>query len=134
MLGSSRLATNGVSNEWERMKVILVVEDSEDLRELACATLRRAGYAVAEAENGAAALDLIEHMPEPPSLVFLDLMMPVMSGAELLRRLEASGRLATLPVVVTSAIADRIRPPGARAYVRKPLSGSQLLELARQYS
>ena len=116
------------------MKVILVVEDSEDLRELACVTLRRAGYVVAEAENGAAALDLIEHLPEPPSLVLLDLMMPVMNGAELLRKLEESGRLPSLPVVVTSAIADRSQPPGARAYVRKPVSGAQLLELARQYS
>jgi CheY-like chemotaxis protein len=112
---------------------ILVVEDSDDIRELVCTTLRRAGYTVQEAENGATALALIEEMPEPPCLVLLDLMMPVMSGAQLLTKLQESGRLATLPVIVTSAVADRQQPAGARAYVRKPVSDTLLLQLVREF-
>jgi CheY-like chemotaxis protein len=112
---------------------ILVVEDSDDIRELVCTTLRRAGYTVQEAENGATALALIEAMPEPPCLVLLDLMMPVMSGAQLLTKLQESGRLATLPVIVTSAVADCQRPAGARAYVRKPVSDTLLLQLVREF-
>jgi two-component system, chemotaxis family, chemotaxis protein CheY len=112
---------------------ILVVEDSDDLRELVCTTLRRAGYAVLEADNGAAALALIEQLPEPPCLVLLDLMMPIMSGEQLLAKLEESGKLATLPVVVTSAVADHHRPSGARAYVRKPVSETLLLQLVGEF-
>lgn len=112
---------------------ILVVEDNDDIRELACTTLRRAGYDVEEAENGAEALELINHMSQPPCLVLLDLMMPVMSGAQLLSSLQNSGKLVTLPVVVTSAIADRQQPAGARAYVRKPVPEGLLLDIVREY-
>lgn len=114
-------------------RTILVVEDSEDIRELVCVTLRRAGYTVVEAENGAVALALIERMQEALCLVLLDLMMPVMSGTELLTRLQASGKLATLPVVITSAVADRHQPAGARAYVRKPVSEVLLLQLVSEF-
>jgi CheY-like chemotaxis protein len=114
-------------------KSVLVVEDNDDIRELVCTSLRRAGYTVAEAENGSAALALIEQMQEPPCLVLLDLMMPIMSGAELLAQLQHSGRLATLPVVVTSAVADRYAPSGASAVVRKPVSEGVLLQLVREF-
>jgi CheY-like chemotaxis protein len=115
------------------MKTILVVDDTEDLRDLVSAWLRRAGYRVVEAENGEVALDMVAHMDEPPCLVLLDLMMPVMDGADVLAKLRASGRLASLPVVVTSAVADQCRPEGARAYVRKPVSEHLLLALVRQF-
>jgi CheY-like chemotaxis protein len=114
-------------------KTILVVEDNEDLRELVCTSLRRAKYNVTEAENGQVALDIIEAMDEPPCLVLLDLMMPVMSGTELLAKLRESGRLASLPVVVASAVADRLRPQGAVAYVLKPLGEALLLQLITRF-
>ena len=114
-------------------KTILVVEDSEDIRELVCTRLRRAGSAVAEAGNGADALAQIERMQEPPCLVLLDLAMPVMSGARLLEKLQASGRLATLPVVITSAESQLQEPPGARAFIRKPVSEAVLLQLVSEF-
>src|SRR5688572_15693160 len=98
------------------MKTILVVDDTEDIRDLVCTWLRRAGYGVVEAENGEVALELMARMTEPPCLVLLDLMMPVMSGSDVLAKLRASAKFAALPVVVTSAIADRCKPEGARAY------------------
>jgi CheY-like chemotaxis protein len=111
------------------MRSILLVEDNDDLRELVGALLTRAGYQVFEAEHGQAALELLKALPEHPSLVVLDLMMPVMSGFELLEVLRGSGRWSSLPVIVLSAIADRVRPEGARAYIQKPLNERELLKV-----
>lgn len=78
------------------MKKILLVEDNADIRELACLALARAGYEVFEAENGREALELLETTCEQPCLVLIDLMMPVMSGAELLQAMQQNPRLASL--------------------------------------
>ncbi|MDB4990025.1 MAG: Transcriptional regulatory protein [Myxococcaceae bacterium] len=81
----------------------MVVEDDDDIRELVAELLRDEGYDVREAENGQRALEQLDSMDKEPCLVLLDLMMPVMSGPQLLRILEQSHRLASLPVVVLSA-------------------------------
>lgn len=111
------------------MRSILLVEDNDDLRELLSGVLQRAGYAVVEAEHGQAALEQLNAMPERPALVLLDLMMPVMSGFELLEVLRASQSWSSLPVVVLSAIADRVRPEGAHAYISKPPVPAELLRV-----
>lgn len=114
------------------MGPVLIVEDNQDLRELYSTVLRAHGYDVMEAENGRVALDIIEG-PEPqPCLVFLDLMMPVMSGTELLKELAASRRLDTLPVVAMSAGGCAQDAPKARLFIRKPDSALELLTIARQ--
>ena len=102
------------------MKTILVVEDNEDLRELLGEILRRDGYDVCEAENGRDALDRLERMNEPPCLLLLDLMMPVMTGQELLEVLRGRAQLVALPVVVLSAGGQPSQVPGARTFIRKP--------------
>jgi two-component system cell cycle sensor histidine kinase/response regulator CckA len=63
-------------------EVILVVEDSQEVRTLAATTLRNLGYAVLEAENAANAIELAEHRPDIQLLV-ADMMMPGMSGSSL---------------------------------------------------
>lgn len=65
--------------------------------------LERAGYVVREARNGAEALHELAMAPTPPPLVLLDLMMPVMSGAEFLRALEATGSAPTSPGCVVGS-------------------------------
>ena len=62
---------------------ILVVDDEEMVRKLACMTLRRHGYEVQEAQDGKDALRVLADSPTLPSLVLLDLAMPVMGGDEL---------------------------------------------------
>lgn len=116
------------------MGLILLVEDNDDLRDLLGGLLKRGGHRVIAAEHGKAALERLEAMPESPTLVLMDLMMPVMSGFELLALLRASPRWSALPVVVLSAIADRTKPEGARAYVQKPPAPEQLLSLIAQIS
>lgn len=109
------------------MKSILLVEDNDDTRELYAAILRREGYTVHEAENGAAALDVLQHMNESPCLILLDLMMPIMSGPEFLKVLHDSNRLEQLPVIVLSAGGRPGDAPEAKRFIRKPVDPSVLL-------
>jgi CheY-like chemotaxis protein len=115
------------------MKTVMVVEDDADIREAVAEALRDDGYDVLEAVHGKHALELLEHMSGQPCLVLLDLMMPVMSGSELLHTLDETHRLATLPVVVLSAGGTPSEATGARHFLRKPPSMELLLHLVREY-
>src|SRR5687767_6429158 len=98
------------------MHTVLVVEDDPDIRELVTEVLGQAGYRVAEAENGQVALDFLRGH-DGPCIVLLDLMMPVLSGPELLEIMAEDERLAMLPVVVVSAVADRGCAPGVQKFL-----------------
>lgn len=87
------------------MKTVLVAEDSEMNRHVLATLLKRKGYEVVEAENGAEALALLESAR--PDLVLLDLMMPEVDGVEVLRALrQRPGDGGKLPVVVFTALAQ----------------------------
>jgi len=115
------------------MRSILLVDDNEDLRELYGATLRRAGYVVKEAENGQKALAMLARMDDEPCVLLLDLMMPVMSGPELLRILHDSGRLDKLPVIVFSAGGQPSDAPEAQKFLRKPVDSRVLVSLVQEF-
>jgi DNA-binding response OmpR family regulator len=107
------------------MSRILIVEDDADLANLTTHWLERAGYRVQHAGDGAAALKMLSGDPLP-TLVLLDLMLPKIDGFEVLRRIRASGRTKTLPVVVVTSFsrdkdATRAREIGANDYIVKPL-------------
>jgi CheY-like chemotaxis protein len=114
------------------MTSILLVDDNDDLRELYGAVLRREGYVVHEAENGQQALTVLERMDSEPCMLLLDLMMPVMSGTDLLKVLHDSGRLAKLPVIVLSAGGRRADVPEAQNFIRKPVDAHVLVALVRE--
>lgn len=82
---------------------VMVVEDNPDLRELLRSVLSDAGWQVREAGNGQLALERIA--ADPPTLVILDLMLPLVDGFEVLRSLRQSPdtRLRDLPVLVLTA-------------------------------
>ena len=96
---------------------VLVVEDDEAARTVACRTLEDAGFEVDEAENGAEGLARIAE--RRPSLVLLDLMMPVMDGFEFLHRLREDAGTADLPVIVLTA---RELSPDERAFLERSVA------------
>ncbi|MGI8609261.1 MAG: response regulator [Candidatus Dormibacteria bacterium] len=98
------------------MARILIVDDEPDIRFIARMYFERAGYEVAEAPNGAAALIAILEMP--PDLLVTDMMMPMMNGAELIRRLRADPSTAGIPILAVTgdpsiaAEADKVLEKG----------------------
>jgi signal transduction histidine kinase/CheY-like chemotaxis protein len=80
---------------------ILVVEDDPAMREMLCRMLGNKEWSVAEAENGLAALESITHCQ--PSLIILDLKMPVMDGFQMIAELHKHEDWRKIPVVVVSA-------------------------------
>jgi CheY-like chemotaxis protein len=112
---------------------VLIVEDDPDIRDATAILLEDEGYRVAQAENGLKALEVITRGPAP-SLVLLDLMMPVMDGQEFLQRLKALGPpRADLPVVVMTA-AHNPSVPEAKQVIRKPYSVDVLLEAVARFA
>jgi CheY-like chemotaxis protein len=101
--------------------LVLVVDDDEAIRDVVAEVLREEGYEVQSAENGEQALALMRS--SHPSIVLLDLMMPVMSGWELLEQVATDRELLHIPIVVVSAMAA----PGAHEHLQKPLDLDRLL-------
>ncbi len=85
-------------------KRILIVEDEPDLREAMMDALTAEGYLVTGAENGEAGLNVA--FAEHPDLILLDLMMPVMDGQEMLKRLRSDAWGKDARVVILSAMDD----------------------------
>ncbi len=109
---------------------ILVVDDNEDLRNTLADVLELAGYRVRTAENGRTGLQLASE--DPPALILLDLMMPVMSGWEMYDAMMQDPELRSVPVVVISA-APEPRLPGV-LHFSKPIEISNLLEAVRRHA
>ncbi len=84
--------------------MVMVVDDSDDIRELICLQLRMRGYRVVEAANGEEAVELASRTL--PSLILMDLSMPVMDGFEATRRIKALPEFGGVPVVAVSAFCD----------------------------
>jgi DNA-binding response OmpR family regulator len=106
---------------------VLVVDDDPTVAEVVVAYLREAGFAVAHAADGEAALKWYEL--EPPDLVVLDLMLPGIDGLEVCRRMLA---IRPTPVIMLTALgdeADRVvgLEQGADDYVTKPFSPRELV-------
>jgi CheY-like chemotaxis protein len=105
------------------MGKVLIVDDEPDLRFLHRRILTRAGHEVCEAGDGAAAL--LSVRGSPPDLVITDMMMPVMGGAELIRRLRADPATAAIPILSVSG--DGQLAVGADIVLAKPCPGADLL-------
>ncbi len=111
-------------------KVIVVVEDDLPIQDILVRALG-ARYTVHRADDGAQALALLEALP-PVDLVVTDLMMPRLSGLELLRRLKADPARRGIPVIFLTArtagadVAEAINA-GARSYLTKPFKLKELL-------
>lgn len=112
---------------------ILIVEDDAGMRMMLLLALEDAGYTVELAANGAEALDALTRMR--PSLILLDLRMPVMDGATFLRHVHAAGKRNAPPIVVMTAYRD-IEPEVAQyglPTVTKPMQLDQLVTLIERH-
>lgn len=111
-------------------QLILIADDEDDVRELVCLNVRRAGYRTVEAADGLAALRLARQ--ERPSLIVLDVMMPGRDGLRVCEELRQDDDLRELPVIMLTArgmAEDRIAglEKGADDYVAKPFSPKELV-------
>ena len=105
---------------------VLVVDDEPKIRDLVRRYLQADGFEVIEAENGTAALAAMA--TDPPDLIVLDVMMPVLNGLEVLRRIRLT---STVPVIMLTARDEEIDKvigltAGADDYVTKPFGGREL--------
>jgi len=103
---------------------VLIVDDDELIRETLQELVEMAGCSALVAANGKEALRvMVDHRP---CLVILDLLMPIMSGNELLDIMRQDPALADIPVVVSTSAPDRA-PPGV-PIIRKPVNIDALVD------
>lgn len=111
---------------------ILVVDDDDDVRAVMVELLDAAGYSVRAAVNGADALRVLDDRSHLPSLIFLDVEMPVMNGREFLARRAQEAELNSIAVVVASAIDRHLE--GIEGFLRKPVDVDRLLRFAEAFA
>ena len=103
---------------------ILIVDDERDIRDSLRDAFEDAGYEVEVATDGAEALARLEK-PAAPAVVILDLIMPFATGAEVWQQMQATPRLASVPVIMITA--DPLRAPSGVLTIKKPLDLKLLL-------
>jgi GAF domain-containing protein/class 3 adenylate cyclase len=113
---------------------ILVVDDNPDLRVYVSDILRRNGYKVDTARNGVEGYTLAQRIK--PSLIVTDLMMPIVTGLEMIEMIRSQEDLKGIPIILLTAKADeetRIQgtEQGADAYLAKPFNDRELLAETR---
>lgn len=113
------------------MKKILVVDDEFDLLETICATLEMGGYQPVAASDGRAALQQLS--ASDPELVLTDVMMPYMSGYDLVDAIRSQPEGKRLPVIIMSAIDPKLHPRGNwDGVLAKPFTLDVLLETVQK--
>src|SRR5262245_35374079 len=107
---------------------ILVVEDSTEVSEALVTLLEQEGYRVNAAANGEEAIQLLHR--HRPRLVLVDLIMPVLSGLDLIQAMKMDATLAQIPVVAMTA--SHLKARGVPT-LRKPFGVTGLLGAAKLY-
>jgi CheY-like chemotaxis protein len=116
-------------------KSILVVEDDQDIRDSLQDVLDLMGFRVTVASNGQEALEQLSKM-EPPCLILLDLMMPVMNGWEFRSCQKENPKFAEIPVVVVSAdgnVKQKAESLGVAHCLKKPVDIDTLMKVAQTF-
>ena len=117
-------------------KRILVVEDTEDNRQIIRDLLTSAGYEMIEAVDGEEGVAMAaQHRPD---LILMDIQLPVLDGYEATRRIKAQPELKHIPVIAVTSYAlsgdeAKTKAAGCDGYVAKPFSPRQLLAKVREF-
>jgi two-component system, OmpR family, response regulator CpxR len=108
---------------------VLLVDDDAAFRDMVQEVLEQAGYDVYCAGDGKEALAVLHEADPAPGLILLDMMMPVMSGEEMLAALKQVHALAAIPVTIVSGTEE---PPEGASYLSKPVDIAALLGLVEK--
>lgn len=116
-------------------RVVLIVEDDRDARELLAEIICREGVEAVMAENGQDGIEKLKACAVKPSLIFMDLQMPVADGYEFRRDQCADPEMASIPTVVVSANFDRCDHArlGNVELLPKPVQLERIDEIVRRY-
>jgi CheY-like chemotaxis protein len=111
---------------------ILIVEDNEDFRGLVRAALEQEGFTVREACDGQEALARLRESGKSHCLMLMDLMMPGMTGWELVSAVRSDPLLRDNPIIVTTAVPEEA-PPGIDAVLQKPFDLDALVWIVERH-
>ena len=112
-------------------RTVLIIEDEEDAAELFAEMMRVSGFRVVKTSNSAPAIALMT--AEKPDVVLLDIMMPEISGLDILRQMRRDPALMNIPVIIVSAKGmptdiKHSMEAGASMYLTKPVGFLELRE------
>lgn len=131
---SASMANQGVAGatgrDMDKARTIMVVEDNVLMRKLFVRCLEEGGFTVVEADDARGAIDLMR--AALPDLVVMDIVMPGISGVELIRIIRADPELAGTPVVAVTNLATpadkrRLADAGFSGHVSKPIKPREFL-------
>ncbi len=121
-------------NRLNRPSQVLVVDDDIHIRYALVDALEDEGYGAMSAANGLEALEVLRVLPKPPSVILLDLMMPVMDGWQFRAEQERDPLFSKIPVVVVSAIGrEEASQVSASAYLKKPFLMEDLVSAVSKF-
>ena len=124
-------------NSKEKCKSVLVADDNDDVRETIVEALTSEGYFVMGARNGEDAIEKLKEMPAP-TLILLDLMMPVMNGWEFLDAQSKDSKFAQHQIVTISAVnstktLEDTSSLDVQGFLQKPLTLGGLYSKVREF-
>ena len=131
----SRSVATPTRNRRIGVETILFVEDDEEVRQVATRILRRNGYRVLEATNGADALRVCEAERDPVDLIVTDIVMPEMGGSELARRIrerQPDARILFTSGYTEDAVVRQSFLQEGEAFIEKPFTPALLTQKARE--
>lgn len=116
-------------------KTVLYVEDNEFNLKMVRQLLARTSYQLIEATNGE--LGVTKAINEVPDLILMDIQLPKLSGLDATRKLRAHPTTAAIPIIVITSFAlsgddQKAKDAGATAYMAKPYSPRELLQMIRK--
>ncbi|MGH9754697.1 MAG: response regulator [Blastocatellia bacterium] len=113
---------------------ILIAEDNPDSQQLLQTILEREGFIVTTASDGEKAIDILQEIK--PDILVTDLMLPSVSGGDLIRYVRSTTELARIPIVVISAYGDHYEAEalaaGANMVLKKPLDSNVLISALKR--
>ena len=118
-------------------KKIMVVDDSQTVRQQVGMALTQAGFEVVEAVDGQDGMEKIGLEPDL-AMVICDVNMPRMNGIEMLTSVKADGKNAALPVIMLTTegqpeLVERAKKVGAKGWIVKPFKPDMLLDMTRAF-